>query len=124
MYLRATLLLVFLVACGGSDMESATPDGDDPDWVALETGALCAPAEVACGPGNCAANVENTCQKPVTCDLYIECICRSMTGEEGPATATSGENTILAGNRQGLAAKVICSQGEVIATIARRVDCY
>jgi hypothetical protein len=124
MYLRAVLPLLVLVACGGSELESAVPDADDSDWVALETGAGCAPAEVACGPGNCAANVANGCQKPVTCDLFIECICRSTTGEEGPATATSGENTILSGNRQGLAAKVICDQGDVIATIARRVDCY
>lgn len=123
MYPRALPLLVLLAACGGSDAEPATAD-DEFDWVALETGAGCAPAEVACAPGNCAAKVQNGCDKPVTCDLHIECICRSMTGEEGPATATSGENTILSGDHQGLAAKVICSQGEVIATIARRVDCY
>lgn len=123
MYARASLVIVALSSCGGSEALPETPEGED-DWISLETGAQCAPAEVACAPGNCAANVSNTCETPVTCDLYIECICRSMTGEEGPATANSGENTILAGNRQGLAAKVICSQGEVVATIARRVECY
>ena len=90
----------------------------------LDTGRRCAKAEVACAPGNCAANIDNTCKTPVTCDLRIECICRELTGEEGPATATSGEETLLSGERVGIAATVICDQGNVLATIARTVQCF
>ena len=114
--------LAFLCACAEPPPPQAPED--DLDWLALDTGRNCAQAAVACGPGNCAANVENTCNKPVTCDLRIECICRALTGEEGPAMATSGEYTILAGGKEGLSAKVICDSGDVLATIARTVRCY
>jgi len=122
-HLCSSLLLVSALSCGESGPPPETPR-DDPEWLALETGQSCAQAQVACGPGNCAANVENTCKKPVTCDLRIECICRAFTGEEGPAMATSGESTIVAGGKEGLAAKVICDAGDVTATIARTIRCY
>lgn len=124
--MRRLLLLPSLVvacACGEQTPAPQAPE-DDLEWLNLETGQTCAQAAVACGPGNCAANVENACNKPVTCDLRIECICRALTGEEGPAMATSGEYTILAGGKEGLAAKVICDSGDVLATIARTVHCY
>ena len=114
--------LLLNLSCGGSQEVSSAEA--DIDWIDLETGRNCAPAEVACGPGNCAANIANRCKAPVTCNLRMESICRARTGEEGPATATSGENTILSGERHGLAARVICDQGEVLATIARTVDCF
>ena len=114
-------MTLFGVGCGGQ-VEPAEPD--EPDWLQLETGRACAKAEVACAPGNCAANVDNKCSSPVTCDLKIECICQGHTGEEAPATATSGDNTILSGERVGLAAKVICEAGDVLATIARTVHCF
>lgn len=113
---------VALISCGGAEpVVEAEPEFD---WISLETGRACAKAEVACAPGNCAARVHNRCKKPVTCDLRIECICRAQTGEEGPATANSGEYTVLAGTDEGLAAKVICDQGEVLATIARTIECF
>ena len=114
--------LVLAAACGGEPPPKAPED--DFDWLDLETGRECATAAIACAPGNCAARVKNSCKKPVTCALRIECICRALTGEEGPATADSGEYTILAGDGDGLAARVICDQGEVLATIARTVHCY
>jgi hypothetical protein len=116
-------LVIALGSCGGADAEPEEPKSEF-DWLTLETGTKCAMAEVACAPGNCAAKVRNACKTPVTCDLHIECICRAMTGEEGPATATSGETTILAGNDEGIAAKVICEQGDVLATIARTIRCF
>jgi hypothetical protein len=123
--MRARWLLVTIVsalACGASTEEPSRAS-DVEEWIIHDTGRPCAPARVACERGNCAANVQNTCDTPVTCDLYIECICAAYTGEEGPATATSGKNTILAGEKDGLAARVLCSSGEVVATIARRVVC-
>jgi hypothetical protein len=121
----ATLIIGLLVAlqCGCGDPQSAA-DADAEEWVVLETGKSCAKTAVACGPGNCAANVDNTCRTPVTCDLHMESICRAYTGEEGPATATSGEYTILSGDKQGLAATVVCDTGEVLVTIARTVTCF
>ena len=111
-----------VLSCAGPEPKVETKP--EFDWVSLDTGRPCATAEVACAPGNCAAKVSNACKQPVTCDLRIECICRAMTGEEGPAMATSGELTILAGVQEGLAAKVICEQGDVLATIARTLECY
>jgi hypothetical protein len=114
--------LVVLVSCGGSQPEPT--QSDTTPWVRLKTGKHCAHAKVACAPGNCAANVDNTCKTPVTCKLHMESICRSFTGEEGPATATSSKYTILSGDKQGLGAKVICDAGDVFATIARTVHCF
>jgi hypothetical protein len=122
---RHAASLSLLVACACSSPPPPEPaEGPEFEWVKLKTGRNCAEASVACGPGNCAANILNTCKKPVTCDLKIECICRALTGEEGPAKANSGEATILAGAKEGLAAHVICEQGDVLATIARTVECY
>ncbi len=114
------LALLLTLSCGSS----RPADEPDINWVDLETGRQCAPAEVACGPGNCAANVDNRCAAPVTCDLRMESICRAPTGEEGPATATSGKNTILSGQRHGLEAQVLCERGDVLVTIARTVRCF
>ncbi|MCA9619190.1 MAG: hypothetical protein KC731_09210 [Myxococcales bacterium] len=119
----AMMVTVFLGACEAGSPPPDTPD-DEPDWVELSTGKSCAKAVVACGPGNCASRIDNQCKEPVTCDLEIECICRALTGEEGPAKATAGEMTILAGEQDGLLAKVICDSGDVLATIARTVHCY
>ncbi len=120
---RALLLVscgvVGLVAC-----EPAPPDtpDDEPEWFALATGKSCARAEVACGLGNCAANVDNDCKTAVTCQLRIECLCRTATGEEGPATGRS-EDTIPGGSRGGIATHVVCNDGEVMQTLARTVTC-
>lgn len=113
----------FVAACSSAPPPEPA-ETSDLEWVQLQTGRHCAEASVACAPGNCAANIRNACNKPVTCDLKIECICRALTGEEGPAKANSGELTILSGNKEGLAARVICEQGDVLATIARQVECY
>ena len=118
---RFLCLAVLALGCGPSqDVDSA----DETSWIRLQTGKACARTEVACAPGNCAANIANRCKTPVTCELRMESICRELTGEEGPATATSGEETLLSGERVGIAATVLCNQGEVIATIARTVICY
>ena len=113
------LIAVFLFACGPSEAESPT----EPEWFGLKTGKGCAFAEVACGLGNCAANIENRCGVPVTCKLSIECLCQTWTGEQGPATAKS-EDTIPTGERGGIATHVICNDGEVKATLARTVTCF
>jgi hypothetical protein len=117
------LAVVGSLSCSSGPAAKAKADRDD-EWISHDTGRSCAAARVACKAGNCAANVQNTCETPVTCDLYIECICQAYTGEEGPATATSGKNTILSGEKDGLAARVLCNSGEVVATIARRVTCF
>ncbi len=121
---QVALAIVFASACGGGPDAPAGAPSDDMDWVSLDSGKSCAKTRVACGPGNCAANVDNTCKTPVTCDLRIECICRAHTGEEGPATATSGAYTILSGDKHGLAARVVCDTGEVLVTIARTISCF
>lgn len=120
---QVALAIAVVLSCGGAETD-IDASSDDTEWLALDSGKPCAKTRVACGPGNCAANVDNTCKSPVTCDLRIECICRAFTGEEGPATATSGAYTILAGNKQGLAARVVCDTGEVLVTIARTVSCF
>ncbi|MEM1034068.1 MAG: hypothetical protein AAGN82_27270 [Myxococcota bacterium] len=111
-----------LAGCAGG--EAASADDAAPEWTAVETGRDCARSEVNCGPGECAAAIDNQCATPVTCELFIECICRTPTGEEGPASATSNQTTILSGNREPVEAKVICDRGDVYATIARRVTCF
>jgi hypothetical protein len=121
--LKAHVLMAALSIGGCGEPQVEDPSHVD-DWVLLETGKGCAKAKVACGPGNCAANVDNTCHTPITCELRMESICRADTGEEGPATATSGDQTILSGDKHGLAAHVICDAGEVLATIARKIRCF
>lgn len=121
---HAFLFIVASTVVPGCSAPVETADDVEPEWLAIETGRDCAGAEVNCGPGECAAALDNQCSSPVTCDLQIECICRTATGEEGPASATSGQTTILSGNRQPLEAKVICERGDVIATIARTVSCF
>lgn len=118
----ATVVALLFLACSPPPADSA--DDAEADWVKIQTGRDCAGAEVNCGPGECAAALDNQCDTPVTCDLSIECICRTPTGEEGPASATSGQMTILSGNREPLKAKVVCERGDVIATIARTVTCF
>jgi hypothetical protein len=106
---------------------SATPPPEDgpeePEWFALDTGKGCVQAKVACAPGNCAANIENQCKVPVTCSLKIECLCRTFTGEEGPATGKS-EDTIPSGTNGGIATHVVCNSGDVLQTLARHVSCF
>jgi hypothetical protein len=108
-----------LAACA----DDPPPKSPEPEWFKLKTGKSCANASVACAPGNCAANIDNDCKTPVTCHLSIECLCRTPTGEEGPATGRS-EDTILSGERGGIATEVICNHGEVLATLARTVSCF
>lgn len=119
--ISATAVALLLLGCSPPTAETAEGEAD---WVQIETGRDCAGAEVNCGPGECAAALDNQCETPVTCDLAIECICRTPTGEEGPAKATSGQMTILSGNREPLEAKVVCERGDVIATLARTVSCF
>ncbi len=119
--LLSALMLFVLAACSESPPPE-TPD-DEPEWFDLKTGKSCASAKVACAPGNCAANVDNSCKEPVTCKLKIECLCRTWTGEEGPATSNSGD-TIPAGERGGIATAVICNGGEVLQTLARTINCF
>ena len=119
--LRSALLLVALAACGES--QPAEAPSDEPEWFSLKTGKACVRARVACAPGNCAANIDNTCKTPVTCELKIECLCRTWMGEQGPATGKS-EDTIPSGARGGIATRVICNDGEVLQTLARNVSCF
>ncbi len=115
------LLLLALLSCGPPP--EAEEPSDEPEWFVLDTGKSCVQAKVACAPGNCAANIENTCKVPVTCNLSVECLCRTYTGEEGPATGKS-EDTIPSGTNGGIAAHVICNSGEVLQTLARTVSCF
>jgi hypothetical protein len=113
-------LAPFLVSC--SEAPAETP-ADEPEWFDLDTGKTCASARVACAPGNCAANIDNSCGAPVTCQLRIECLCRTWTGYEGPATSKS-EDTIPSGQLGGIRTQVVCNDGEVLQTLARTVSCF
>lgn len=121
--LRALAIALLVSATSSCAPEPAEAPSDEPDWLHLETGKRCASAKVACGVGNCAANLTNDCKLPVTCKLRIECLCRALTGEEGPASAESTE-TIAVGDKLGIATRVICDDGEVLATLARKVSCF
>lgn len=117
----ASLLVIAGVSC--ADTMPAEEPSDEPEWFELETGKVCAQAKVACAPGNCAANIENGCKEPITCQLKIECLCRTWTGEEGPATGRS-EDTIPSGTNGGIATHVVCNEGDVLQTLARTVTCF
>jgi len=112
--------LLTLVGCDAPEPKSAAKG--QPDWKLLDTGRSCAAAKVACGVGNCAARIENRCNKPVICKLSIQCICASYTGESGEARANA-QDLILAGDDGGMLARVICTDGDVKATLAKKVRC-
>ncbi len=114
------LWLVLLTGCGEAKPAETV---DEVEWFELATGKACAQASVACGAGNCAANIDNRCKTPVTCQLSIECLCRTRTGEEGPATSSS-QDTILSGELGGIATAVVCNDGDVLATLARTISCF
>jgi hypothetical protein len=118
--LLATGLVATSAGCAPEPAAAAT---EKINWLQLETGKQCAQAKVACGIGNCAANLTNSCRLPVTCKLRIECLCRALTGEEGPASAESTQ-TIPVGDRLGISTRVLCDDGEVLATLARNVSCF
>jgi hypothetical protein len=110
---------LLLAACTPEPVVSL-PGG--PAWNELDTGKRCASARVACGTGNCAARIRNACDTAVTCQLTVQCVCRALTGEQGEALGRT-EDTILAGAAGGLLARVVCDEGDVLATLAKNVRC-
>lgn len=118
--LRVVTLLA-VAAC--SPPEAEAPTADEPEWQPLETGLACATAQVACGRGNCAARVENGCDAALTCELTVQCYCQALTGESGEARSHASD-TAPPNGRVGLRAFAICSDGEVVATLAESVRCH
>ena len=116
----ALCIVVSLLGCS----EPALPDevAAEPNWVTIETGQGCASGRVACGRGNCAANIANNCPQPVTCELTVQCVCQAFTGESGKATGRARQ-TIGPGEDVGVLARVLCDDGDVLATHAQRLHC-
>lgn len=110
------------VGCASSGMQNESSDSAAD--ATLVTGRDCAGAEVVCGGNQCVARVQNRCEKPVTCRVAMESLCRDRGGSEGLATAKSSEETILAGNDHKLAAQVQCESNQVLATFGQEVTCY
>ncbi len=119
---RRTLafLVTVLAACGAP--ATPAPKSDAVEWMPFDTGSTCAKAEVACGPGNCAARIDNRCGAPLSCELTVQCVCQALTGESGEARSHA-KDTAPAGGQVGLRAFAICSDGEVVATLAESVRC-
>lgn len=115
------VLGVALAGCASKPAASAS-DSAEPDWRKESSGKACAGAKIACGVGNCVARIDNRCRQPVTCKLSIQSICSAYTGESGQAWAHA-EDTILADDKGGIMARVICAAGDVKATLARRIRC-
>jgi hypothetical protein len=113
-----TLVSTWLVlACS-----SSTPEAEGPET--METGSACAPAEIVCDPIHCTAEIENRCDKPVTCKLFALTYCRPPNGNQGPATATSEQQTVLPRAAKQLQATLSCGNGIPTATRVDKVECF
>ncbi|MBM4360106.1 MAG: hypothetical protein FJ096_18525 [Deltaproteobacteria bacterium] len=117
---RVSSAALLLGACASPPAEPPKPEAAG--WLPMETGSSCTKAEVSCGPGNCAARIDNCCDQPRTCKLTVQCICQAFTGESGEARSHASDKA-LAHGKLGLRAFAICSDGEVVATLAESVDC-
>jgi hypothetical protein len=93
----------------------------EPVKVPLTCGLECVKSEAECDGGVCKLTIKNSCEQPVTLDLFIVASCKSGTAmveakarkRETFAAKTDGEMALAAN----------CSEGEVVLTEAKELLC-
>ena len=93
----------------------------EPVKEALACNLECAKADALCAGGVCNITLKNSCEQPITCDLFIVANCRSGSDlveakarkRETFAAKTDGEMSLAAN----------CAQGEVVRTEAKELQC-
>ena len=81
----------------------------------------CAKPEAECDGGVCKVTIKNSCEQPITCDLFITASCKSGTAmveakarkRETFAPKTDGEMALAAN----------CTEGEIVLTEAKELQC-
>jgi len=133
--MRAILMVlaaVALAACGGKapppeePKTAATaapePEPDVPlEPEKLETGMDCVEATAECKGGVCTAEVQNNCDKPVTCNFTMYALCKgTTTGGQARGTA---RDTFRAGDGGPMQAGANCEGADVPATAVDSLEC-
>ncbi|RLB49390.1 MAG: hypothetical protein DRI90_24570 [Deltaproteobacteria bacterium] len=129
----ALLLAIPLGACGATPPPEepktaptaepvVEPAADEPvEPEAFDTGMACMTAMTKCEGGVCLAEMQNNCDKPVTCDMSMYALCKgTTTGGQARGTA---RDTFRAGDGGTMEAGANCEGASVPITAVDTIRC-
>jgi len=88
---------------------------------AVASGKDCAKAEAQCGGGVCSVVIDNTCEQPVTCNLFVVTVCQEQTDLVQVKART--RETFAARKKDTVSITANCQAGRIVSTKLQQLEC-